>query len=146
MVPTLDHTFFKVFSLCLNDLVPSRISRPGSHGLQSWQRANARANLWWRHKPFSGETNIALRTCAGKAWVAKRSWWCWVSFHPTDVVKLAWYARFWRKFTFNRAQDVDSKPLLYSADYGACWSRGSHSNSAREISRGWACHTECMLH
>ena len=61
--------------LSLNDLTPSPISWPGTHYLQ-WQRANARANLWWRHKPFPGETSIALRPCAGKAGVAKRSWWC----------------------------------------------------------------------
>ena len=37
--------------LSLNDLTPSPISRPGTHCLQ-WQRANAHANLWWRHEPF----------------------------------------------------------------------------------------------
>ena len=61
--------------LSLNDLTPSPISRPGTHCLQ-WQRANTRANLWWRHEPFPGEISIALRPCAGKAGVAKRSWWC----------------------------------------------------------------------
>ena len=63
----------KIWSL--NDLIPSPISRPGTHCLQ-WQRANVRANLWWRHEPFPGETRIALRPCAGKAGVAKRYWWC----------------------------------------------------------------------
>ena len=58
----------------------------------------------------------------------------WVSFHSTDVVHLAWEVTFWKKFTFNRAQDVVRKPLVYSADCGACWSQGSHSNSAPEIS------------
>ena len=43
--------------------------------------------------------------------------------------------RFWKKFAFDRAQDVVRKPLVYSAHCGACWSQGSHSNSAREISR-----------
>ena len=68
----------------------------------------------------------------------------WVSFHPTDVVNLASKVKFWKKFTFNRAQDVVHKPLVYSAHCGACCSQGSHSNSAREISRaifarvGWA--------
>ena len=61
--------------LSLNDLTPSPISRPGTHCLQ-WQRTNARANFWWRYKPFPGETNIALRPCVGKATVARRSWWC----------------------------------------------------------------------
>ena len=61
--------------LSLNDLTPSPISRPVTHCLQ-WQLANARANLWLRHEPFPGETSIALRPCAGKAGVAKRSWWC----------------------------------------------------------------------
>ena len=61
--------------LSVNDHTLSPISRPGTHCLQ-WQRANARANLWWRHKPFPGETRIALRPCAGKAGVAKRSLWC----------------------------------------------------------------------
>ena len=59
----------------LNDLTQSPISRPVTHCLQ-WQRANARANLWWRHESFPGETSFALRPCAGKAGVAKRSWWC----------------------------------------------------------------------
>ena len=61
--------------LSLNDLNPSPISRPWTHCSQ-WQRAKARANLWWRHEPFPGETSIALRPWAGKAGVAKRSWWC----------------------------------------------------------------------
>ena len=39
----------------------------------------------------------------------------WVLFHPTYVVNLAWWVRFWKKFTFNRAQDVVRKPLVYSA-------------------------------
>ena len=60
--------------LSLNDLTPSPISQLGTHCLQ-WQRTKARANLWWRHEPFPGETSIALRPCAGKAGVAKRSWW-----------------------------------------------------------------------
>ena len=70
----------KMFSL--NYLTPSPISPPGTHCLQ-WQRANAHANLWWRHEPFPGETSIALRPCAGKALVAKRSWWC-VCIIPSD--------------------------------------------------------------
>ena len=70
----------------------------------------------------------------------KRGWQkglgdAWVSFHLTDFVNLAWWVKFWKKFTFNGAQDVVRKPLVYSADCGACWSQGSHSNSAREISR-----------
>ena len=43
--------------------------------------------------------------------------------------------RFWKKFTFNSAQDVIRKPLVYSAHRSACWSQGSHSNFAREILR-----------
>ena len=66
----------------LNELTPSPISRQGTHCLQ-WQRANARANLWWRHEPFPGETSIALRPCAGKAGVAKRSWW-WLGIIPSN--------------------------------------------------------------
>ena len=77
-----------------------------STGGLEWQRANARANLWWRHEPFPGETSIALRPGAGKAGVAKRIGDTWVSFHPKDVVNLAWQVRFGKKFTFNRAQDV----------------------------------------
>ena len=42
--------------------LPSPISRPGTHCLQ-WQRANARANLWWRHEPFPGETSCAKALC-----------------------------------------------------------------------------------
>ena len=69
--------------LSLNHLTPSPISRPGTHCLQ-WQWANARANLWWRHEPFPGETSIALRPCAGKAGVAKRSWWC-LGIIPSNI-------------------------------------------------------------
>ena len=112
--------------LCLNDLTPSPISRPGTHCLQ-WQWANARANLWWRHEPFPDETNIALRPCQLQYWKGvgrkKRLGDAWVLFHLTDVVNLAWYVRFWKKFTFNRAQHVVRKPLVYSADCGACWSQ-----------------------
>ena len=53
--------------LSLNDLTPSPISQPGTHCLQ-WQRANARANLWWRHEHFRGENNIALRPCQLQYW------------------------------------------------------------------------------
>ena len=64
--------------LSLNDLTPSPISRPGTHCLPclQWQRANLHANLWWRHEPFPGESSIALRPCAGKTGVEKKSWWC----------------------------------------------------------------------
>ena len=128
---------FAVNFLSLNDHTPSPISRPGTHCLPclQWQRANARANLWWRHEPFPCETSIALRPCAGKAESQTGLVDAWLSFHPTDVVNLAWFVRFWKKFTFNRAQDVIRKPLVYSAHCGAYWSQGSHSNSAREILR-----------
>ena len=121
--------------LSLHDLTPSPISRPGTHCLQ-WQRANARTNLWWRHEPFPGETSIALRSCAGKAGVAKRSWWCLgiIPFNrccPFSMIDQIWE----NKLAFNRAQDVVRKPLVYSAHCGAFWSQGSHSNSACEISR-----------
>ena len=89
--------------------------------------SQTRANLWWRHEPFPGETTIALRPCAGKAGVAKGLGDARVSFHSTDIVNLAWWVRLWRKFTFNRAQDVVRKPLVYSAHCGTCWSQGSHS-------------------
>ena len=95
--------------LSLNDLTLSPISRPATNWLQ-WQRANARVNLWWRHEPFPGETSIALRPCAGKAWVAKSLSDAWVSFRPTFVVNLASEVGFWKKFTLNRAQDVVRKP------------------------------------
>ena len=36
--------------------------------------------------------------------------------------------------TFNRAQDVVRKPLVYSAHCGTGWSQGKHSNSAHETS------------
>ena len=122
----------KIWSL--NDLTPSPISRPGTHCLQ-WQRANARANLWRRHEPFASETSITLRPCAGKAGVAKRSWWCFSIIPSNRCCQFSMISQFWKKFTFNRAQDVVRKPLVYSANCGACWSQGSHSNSAREISR-----------
>ena len=54
---------------------PESDQSTGNHCLQ-WQRVIARANLWWRHEPFPGETSITLRPCVGKAGAAKRSWWC----------------------------------------------------------------------
>ena len=126
--------------LSLNDLTPSPISQPGTQCLQ-WQRANARGNLWWRHEPFPGETSIALRPCAGKAGVAKRSWWC-LGIIPSNIC-----CQF-SMITERRTSSTNHlfTPAAYS---GTCWSQGSHSNSAREISRaifGAACRTECMLH
>ena len=32
-------------------------------GCLQWQRANARANLWWRHEPFPGETLTGIALC-----------------------------------------------------------------------------------
>ena len=90
-------------------------------------------------RAFSQRNQIALRPCQLQYWKGigrkKRLGDAWVSFHPTDIVNLTWYVRFWKKFTFDRAQDVVRNPLVYSADCGACWSQCSHSNSAREISR-----------
>ena len=62
----------KIWSL--NDLTPSPISRPGTHGVYclQWQRANARANLWWRHEPFPGETSIALKVLCWKSGSRKK--------------------------------------------------------------------------
>ena len=120
--------------LSLNDLTPSPISRPGTHCLQ-WQRANARANLWWRHEPFPGETSIALRPCAGKAGVAKRSWWCLGIIPSNWCCQFSMISQILEEIHLNRAKDVVRKPLVYSAHCDACWSQGSHSNSAREISR-----------
>ena len=102
--------------------------------------ANARANLWWRHEPFPGETSIALRDiplrpCAGKAGVAKRSWWRLCIIPSNRCCQFSMISQIWKKFTFNRAQDVVRKALVYYTHCGACWSQGSHSNSAREISR-----------
>ena len=79
-----------------------------------------------RAKALCWKSGGRKKVCLGDAWV---------SFHPTDVVNLAWEVRFWKKFTFNRAQDVVRKPLVYSAHCGPCWLQGSYSNFAREISR-----------
>ena len=48
------------------------------------QRACKPVMLWWRHEPFPGETSIALRPCAGKAGVTKRSWWC-LGIIPSNI-------------------------------------------------------------
>ena len=128
--------------LSLNDLTPSPISRPGTHCLQ-WQRTNARANLWWRHEPFPSETSIALLKAL-----------CWKSGGRKNVLvmlgiipsnrccQFSRISQILEEIHFNRAQDLVRKPLVYSAHCRACWSQGSHSNSAREISRaifarGW---------
>ena len=117
--------------LSLNDLTSSPISGPGTHCLQ-WQRANACANLWWRHEPFPSETSIALsmlRPCAGKEGVAKRSWWCLGIIPSNRCCQFSMINQILeKKITFNRAQGVVRKPLVYSAHCGACWSQGSHSN------------------
>ena len=120
--------------LSLNDLTPNPISRPGTHCLQ-WQRANARANLWWRQECFPAKPASRSGPVLEKLGSQKGLGDAWVSFYPTDVVNLTWIVRFRKKFTFNRAQDVVCQPLVYSAHCCACWSQGSHSNSAREISR-----------
>ena len=120
--------------LNLNDFTPSPFSRPWTHCLQ-WQRANSRANLWWRPEPFPGETSIALRPCAGKAGVAKRSWWCLGIIPSNRYCQLSMINQILEIFTFNKAQAVIRKPLDYSVHCSTCWSQGSHSNSAREISR-----------
>ena len=120
--------------LSLNDLTTSPISQRGPHCLQ-WQWAKARVNLWWRHKPFPGETSITLRPCAGKGGVAKRSWWCLGIIPSNRCCQFSTIRQILKKFTFNREQDVVRKPLVYFAHCEACWSQGSHSNSAREILR-----------
>ena len=124
---------FRCENLSLNDLTLSPISRPGTHCLQ-WQRANARANLWWRHEPFPGETSIALRPCDRKAWVAKRSWWCLGIISSNRCCQFGMISKILEEIHLNRAQDVVRKPLVYSAHCGTCWSQGSHCNYAREIS------------
>ena len=115
--------------LSLNDLTPSPISRPGTHCLPclQWQRAKAHANLWWRHEPYPGETSITWRPCAGKTGVAKRSWWCFCIISPNRCCQFSMISQI--------LEDTVRKPLVYSSHCGACWSQGSHSNSAREISR-----------
>ena len=117
--------------LSVNYLTPSPISGPGNHCLQ-WQQANARANLWWWREHFPGKTNIALRLCTVKAWVAKGSWWCLGIIPSNRCCQFSMISQ--KKFAFNRAQDVVRKPLVYSEDCGTCWSQGSHSKSALEIS------------
>ena len=117
-----------------NDPNPSPISRPGTHCLQ-WQRANARANLWWQHEPFPGETSIALRPCFGKAGVTKRSWWCLGIIPPSRCCQCSMISKILEEIHFWQSAERRPQPLVYSAHCGACWSQGSHSNSAREISR-----------
>ena len=106
--------------LSLNDLTPSPISRPGNHCLQ-WQWANARANLWWWHEPFPGEISIALRPCAGKVGVAKRSWRC-LGIIPSNRCC---------QFSMHTAAHAD---------------HSSHSNSARELSRAIFARREVRRH
>ena len=110
----------KVWSL--NDLTPSPISRPGTHCLQ-WQRANARANLWWRHEPFPGETSISLRALCWKSGFANRSWW-YLGIIPSDrCCQFSMISQILEDITFHRALDVVRKPLVFSAHYSACWSQ-----------------------
>ena len=140
----------------LNDLTPSQISRPVTHCLQ-WLRAKARANLWWRHKSFPGETSIALRPCAGKAGSQKGLGDAWVSYHQTNVVNDK--SDFGRNspltesrtssanhlFTLHTAVHADDREsaILSSPFQFRTW------NIACNFCSGWgwvACRTECMLH
>ena len=85
--------------LSLNDLTPSPISRPGTHCLPClhWQRAKARANLWWRHEPFPGETSITWRPCAGKTGLAKRSWWCFCIISSNRCCQFSMISQIWEE-------------------------------------------------
>ena len=142
--------------LSLNDPTPSPISRPGTHCLPclQWQRANARANLWWRHEPFPGETSIALRPCAGKAGVAKRSWWC-LGIIPSNrccqfsmISQILEEIHLWqsagRRPQTTCLQCILLCMLITGKPFQFCtW------NIARNFCSGWggaACRTECMLH
>ena len=97
--------------LSLNDLTPSPIRRTGTHFLQ-WQRANARANLWWRHSLFTAKPasryGPVLETRGSKKGLGD----AWVSFHPTDVVNLTWQVRFWKKFTLTERRTSSAKHLF----------------------------------
>ena len=136
--------------LSLNDLTPNPISRPGTHCLQ-WQRSNARANLWWRHEPFPGETSIALRPCAGKTGVTKRYWWCLGIIPSNGCWQFSMISRILEKklplterrtsstnhlFTLHTAAHADHRiviPIKYRAQF--------------LVGVGWgACRTVCMLH
>ena len=122
--------------LSLNDLTPSPISRPGTHCLPclQWQQAKACANLWWRHKPFPGETSITWRPCAGKTGVAKRSWWCFCII-SSNRCQFSMISQILEEIHLWQSAGHHPKPLVYSSHCSACWSQGSYSNSAREISR-----------
>ena len=60
--------------------------------------------------------SIALRPCAGKAGVAKRSWWCLGIIPSNRCCQFSMISKI-----FSRAQDVVCKPLVYSAHCCACW-------------------------
>ena len=49
----------KIWSLMTLSRVRSVDREPIKIYCLQWQRANARANLWWRHEPFPSETSIA---------------------------------------------------------------------------------------
>ena len=138
----------------LNDLTPSPISRPGTHCLQ-WQRANARANLWWRHEPFPGETSIALRPCAGKAGVEKRAWWCLGIIPSNRCCRFSMLSQILEEIHLSQSAGrrpqttcllctLRRMPLITGQPFQFCtW------NIARNFCSGWggaACRTECMLH
>ena len=141
----------KVWSL--NDLTPSPISRPGTHCLQ-WQRANARANLWWRHEPFPGETSISLRALCWKSGFANRSWWC-LGIIPSDrCCQFSMISQILEDI--NLSQSAGRRPQT------TCFLRTlqcmliteyaipiPHVKYRAKILLGWggaACRTECMLH
>ena len=50
-------------------------------------------------RAFSRRKQHRAKALCWRSGIAKRSWWClggaWVSFHPIDVVNLAWSVRFW---------------------------------------------------
>ena len=127
IVTTQDHAFFfKVFSSCLNDL-------PGVRSADL-EPIVYRANLWW-HEPFPGETNIALKPCAGKAWVAKRSGWCLGIVPSKRCCQFSTISQILEENSPLTERRTSSTNHLFTLQGDACYSQGSHSNSAREILR-----------
>ena len=155
-----------------NDLTPNPISRPGTHCLQR-QRANARANLWWRHEPFRGETSIALRPCAGKAGVVKRwggmsylvyvtlichKWkhndfhysgaYLFISFCALHKCVLVGYSRHKNKTTFIGGMELASlrcnRDFTSASSYGLGWYKYSDTSSIPPMHGGFL--LLCMRH
>ena len=123
--------------LSLNDLTPSPISRPGTgYPLFTLTTSQRACKPVMTTQAFSRRNQHRAKALCWKSGGRKKVL-VMLGYHSIEQMLSIWHDKsdFLKKLTFNRAQDVVRKPLVYFAHCVTSWSQGSHSNSAREISR-----------